>query len=86
MIKVSENYSKADRCKLCGQVDTQQHLVESCTDIIDASEDIRNNRESRYEDIYTSDVKKLKAIANLFRKALQTREALIDKRNKSTGM
>ena len=79
MIKVSDNYSKQDLCGLCHQTDSQRHLIESCQQIIEANADIRNNIESRYEDIYSNDCDKLKKIAVLFQKALQTREVLMTK-------
>ena len=77
MVKVSDNYSKQDLCRLCQKTDSQRHLIESCEKILDSSVDIRTNTEAKYEDIYSNDVNKLKQISLLYRKAIQARDVLL---------
>jgi hypothetical protein len=78
MIKVGKNFGQNKACKFCPAMDGQQHLIQ-CEEIKKINSDLANNSEYVYEDIFLGNVQKTKNISKLFRKALQTRELLLEK-------
>jgi hypothetical protein len=78
MIKVGKNFGQNNSCKFCPALDSQEHLIQ-CAEIKKTNSDVANNTESVYDDIFSGNVQKMKNISELFRKALQTRELLLEK-------
>ena len=80
-LKCNRKRSHADlSCDLCNlALDEDRHLLQ-CAVIKEKSVNIRNNRLSKYEDIFGSDVDKMVSTVNLLEEALSIREKLIQEK------
>ena len=80
MYQVRQNFKNQNEdtlCQLCKtEREDQQHLF-MCPEIIKECEDLANNVEIEYEDIFGTKAKQMKAV-HLLAKIVETRERLID--------
>ena len=83
MINVGYNYGKKEPCPVCRiptEPDQQRHLKKcivlqlSCPELL--------NSESEYDDIYSDDEEKMKAIAEELEIAIRKREEILESRTK----
>ena len=65
-------------CDLCGEYESQQHLLE-CDVLIMECPDLFNDTIIQYEDIFGNENKQLSAV-KLFKKVLETREKLLNEK------
>ena len=78
MLKVASNYGSKTNCPLCKiSEDSQKHLLE-CVIIKITCQDILNNDNKKYEDIYSDNVTKQKEIIQLIEIAIRKREEIIE--------
>ena len=79
MLNVAFNYGNKSKCPLCkiGD-DDQQHLID-CIVIKLNSNEICNNMDIKYEDIYTGNVEKQNKIIQLLEIAIRKRDEILDK-------
>ena len=80
MLNVNDNFGEKILCPLCEiDLDNQKHLISCIILKMENSEIFRNEDECKYDDIFSSDTKKMKFIASLLENAMKTREKILNK-------
>ena len=76
MLPVGFNFGEKIPCFVCEMSDdTDRHLLE-CALLKMASNDLLENSESVFDDIFSTDMKKVAKVSKLIRSALRIRELL----------
>ena len=76
MVEVGHNFGRKVQCPVCFIApDNQQHLL-SCVRIKVSVPEIFKNTQSKYEDIFSNNIKKMKKVIQLLELAIRKREEL----------
>ena len=79
MLNVKSNFGNKSTCPICTlKIDNQSHLLECVVIKLNSPQVFENRDKCEYEDIYSTDVSKLKNVANIIYEAIRTREKLLN--------
>ena len=78
MLNVKSNFGDKSACPLCTlKEDNQSHLLECLVIKLNSPQVIENIDNCVYDDIYSTNISKLKNVANIIYEAVRTREKLL---------
>ena len=78
MTKVGYNFGKKVPCPLCKIHEDSQEKILDCIILKINCEELYQQKDEKYEDIFSPNLTKLEKIANIFQKCFESREELLE--------